>query len=99
VKAEYSNHACEDDVDDLWSAETGRGRQICGQKVVRLSDEADVGEENGQYRHQDVDRAFEQGDDRRKPGQGIDTDGTEDAETIVEILIQRHRIKHRHADT
>ena len=69
---------------------------ICGQKIDRLSDKANVEHEDSQNHHQDIDRALKQRNERRQLGQRKNAHAAQDTEPIIQILIVRHQIQNRH---
>lgn len=65
---------------------------------VFLHEAADIGPKQKQYHQDIVDCTFEKCDDWGIPGENVYAKGAEDAEAVIGVLIQRYRVKGRHAD-
>ncbi|MHC4735839.1 MAG: hypothetical protein ACYTDW_15495, partial [Planctomycetota bacterium] len=97
-ESEYRNISCNYEICKALSVKHFRKLPICAKYVFHSHDEADIGQKQKQYHHQEIDCTFEQHDDVRIPGQDVYADAAEDAEAVIYVFVQRHRIKGRDAD-
>ena len=58
----------------------------------------DIGQKQKQYHHQDVDCTFEHRDNGGMLREDKYVDGTEDAEAVIDVFIQRHCIECGYTD-
>jgi len=62
-------------------------------EYVLLHYAADIGHNKKQYHQHIIDRAFEKCNDGGILGEDVYAEGAEDAEAIIEVLVQRHRVE------
>ena len=98
VKGDGGDGPCEDEIHDVRDGKHARGLPIRIEDVVELHYGLDIGQKDGQYDQQNVERTLEQRDDRCASRQREHADSTEDAEAVVKILVKRHRVKDGHAN-
>lgn len=67
-------------------------------EYVFLHEAADIGHKQKQYHQHIVDRTFEKRDDRGIPGEDVYAKAADDAEAVISVFVQRHRVKRRYAD-
>ena len=60
---------------------------------VLLHYAANIGHNEKQYHQHIVDRTFEQCDDGGIPWENVYADGADDAEAVIEVFVQRHRVE------
>jgi len=97
-ESEYRNKTGECEIYDALRGKQLGNQPIFAEHIFRIRDEDGIGQKQKQYHHHEIDTTFEQCDDGGIPGGDVYAKGAEDAEAVIGVLIQRHRVKRGHPD-
>ena len=96
-EGEYGDQSCKYEICDVFSAKRFHVLPAFAEYVF-LHDAADIGHKQKQYHQHVIDRTFEKCDDGGIPGEDVYAEGAKDAEAVIGVLVQRHRVKCRYPD-
>ena len=97
-ESEYCNKTGECEIYDALSGKHLGKRPILAKHIFRIRDEEGIGQKQKQYHHHEIDTTFEQCDDWGILRENVYAKCADDAEAVIGVLIQRHRVKCGHAD-
>jgi len=96
-EGKYGNQSCKYEIYDVLG---GKGFHVLPAfaDYVLLHEAEDIGPEQKQYHQDIVDCTFEKCDDGGIPWEDVHAEAAEDAEAVIGVFVQRHRVKCRYTD-